>query len=96
MIDLRDRQRDAYAASLGADAADVALTTCTSDGVVRVLAGLELGPGDEVLTARTSTPACWGRSRRCARAAASTCARCRSPIWPTRSGRGPSSSPART
>ena len=33
-----------YAAALGARVEDVALTTCTSDGIVRVLAGLDLGP----------------------------------------------------
>ena len=60
LIDLRARQRDAYAASLGADAAEVALTTCTSDGVVRVLAGLELGRGDEVLTAPDEHPGLLG------------------------------------
>lgn len=60
MIDLRARQRAGYAATLGADAADVALTTCTSDGVVRVLAGLELGPGDEVLTAPDEHPGLLG------------------------------------
>ena len=96
LIDLRDRQRAAYAATLGADPADVALTTCTSDGVVRVLGGLDLGPGDEVLTAPDEHPGCSARSRRCAHAAASTCARRRSAIWPTRSGRAPSSWPART
>jgi L-cysteine/cystine lyase len=60
MIELRDRQRTAYATTLGADAADVALTTCTSDGVVRVLAGLELGPGDEVVTAPDEHPGLLG------------------------------------
>ena len=60
MIELRDRQRAAYATTLGADGADVALTTCTSDGVVRVLAGLELGPGDEVLTAPDEHPGLLG------------------------------------
>jgi selenocysteine lyase/cysteine desulfurase len=60
MIELRDRQRAAYATTLGADAADVALTTCTSDGIVRVLAGLELGPGDEVLTAPDEHPGLLG------------------------------------
>ena len=50
-LDLRERQRAAYAQRLSADPADVALTTCTSEGVVRVLAGLDLQPGDEVLTA---------------------------------------------
>jgi selenocysteine lyase/cysteine desulfurase len=60
MSELRDRQRGAYADVLGADTADVALTTCTSDGVVRVLAGLELGPGDEVLTAPDEHPGLLG------------------------------------
>ena len=60
MIDLRDRLRSAYAALLGADAADVALTTCTSDGVVRVLGGLELGAGDEILTAPDEHPGLLG------------------------------------
>ena len=60
LIALRDRQRAAYATTLGADVADVALTTCTSDGVVRVLAGLELGPGDEVLTAPDEHPGLLG------------------------------------
>src|SRR3954447_19222480 len=60
MFALRDRQRAAYAARLGADAADVALMTCTSEGVVRVLAGLDLGPGDEVLTAPDEHPGLLG------------------------------------
>jgi L-cysteine/cystine lyase len=60
MIELRDRLRTAYATTLGADTADVALTTCTSDGVVRVLAGLELGPGDEVVTAPDEHPGLLG------------------------------------
>lgn len=60
LIDLRDRQRAAYAGVLGADVADVALTTCTSDGVVRVLAGMEFGRGDEVLTAPDEHPGLLG------------------------------------
>jgi selenocysteine lyase/cysteine desulfurase len=59
-LELGERQRAAYAALLGAQAADVALTTCTSDGVVRVLAGLNLGPGDEVLTAPDEHPGLLG------------------------------------
>jgi selenocysteine lyase/cysteine desulfurase len=59
-LDLATRQRAAYAALLGADPADVALTTCTSEGVVRVLAGLDLGPGDEVLTAPDEHPGLLG------------------------------------
>ena len=45
MLALRDRQRAAYAERLGADPADVALTTWTSEGVVRVLAGLSARAG---------------------------------------------------
>jgi selenocysteine lyase/cysteine desulfurase len=60
LLDLRGRQRAAYAARLGADPADVALTTCTSEGIVRVLAGLDLGPGDEVLTAPDEHPGLLG------------------------------------
>jgi selenocysteine lyase/cysteine desulfurase len=59
-LDLRARQRGAYAAQLAADPADVALTTCTSEGVVRVLAGLDLGAGDEVLTAPDEHPGLLG------------------------------------
>jgi selenocysteine lyase/cysteine desulfurase len=60
LLDGRERQRAGYAAALGADAADVALTTCTSEGVVRVLAGLDLGPGDEILTAPDEHPGLLG------------------------------------
>ena len=59
-LELGARQRAAYAALLGAQPEDVALTTCTSDGVVRVLAGLDLGPGDEVLTAPDEHPGLLG------------------------------------
>src|ERR671934_1535035 len=58
--DLRERLRAAYAGVLGAEAADVALTTCTSEGVVRVLAGLDLGAGDEVLTSDAEHPGLLG------------------------------------
>jgi selenocysteine lyase/cysteine desulfurase len=57
---LRDRQREAYAALLGAHPDDVALTTSTSDGVARVLAGLRLGEGDEILTADAEHPGLLG------------------------------------
>jgi L-cysteine/cystine lyase len=60
MMDLRDRQRAAYAALLGAREDDVALTTSTSDGMVRVLEGLDLRPGDEVLTAPDEHPGLLG------------------------------------
>jgi L-cysteine/cystine lyase len=54
------RLRELYAGLLGADPHDVALTSSTSEGVVRVLAGLDLGPGDEVLTAPDEHPGVLG------------------------------------
>jgi selenocysteine lyase/cysteine desulfurase len=54
------RLRAAYAGVLGAQAADVSLTTSTSDGIVRVLAGLELAAGDEVLIAEREHPGLLG------------------------------------
>jgi selenocysteine lyase/cysteine desulfurase len=50
LSDKRAELRAAYAALLQAQIDDVALTTCTSEGIVRVLLGLDLRPGDEVLT----------------------------------------------
>jgi selenocysteine lyase/cysteine desulfurase len=47
---LARQRRAAYGALLNAEPADVALTTSTSDGVVRVIAGMGLEAGDEVLT----------------------------------------------
>ena len=57
---LQARQREAYAALLGATAADVALTTSTSEGIVRVVAGLGLGEGDEILTSDAEHPGVLG------------------------------------
>jgi L-cysteine/cystine lyase len=54
------RLREAYAGVLGAAAGDVALTTSTSDGMVRVLLGLGLGAGDEVLIAEREHPGLLG------------------------------------
>jgi selenocysteine lyase/cysteine desulfurase len=52
--------RDAYAARLGCEASDVALTTCTSEGLSTVLSGLELDPGDEILTSDEEHPGLLG------------------------------------
>ena len=49
-LELRDRGRVAIAGLIGADAAQVALTSSTTDGCNIVLAGLGLGPADEVVT----------------------------------------------
>jgi len=58
--DARDRLRAAYAGVLGADAADVALVSSTSDGIARVVAGLDLRDGDEVLTSLGEHPGLLG------------------------------------
>jgi len=60
MLDRRSRLRDAYAALLHASSDDIALTTCTSEGIVRVLGALELQPGDEVLTSDEEHPGLQG------------------------------------
>ncbi len=52
--------RGAYARALGADPADVALTTCTSEGIAKVLAGLPLRAGDEILTSDEEHPGLLG------------------------------------
>jgi L-cysteine/cystine lyase len=59
-LDARTRLRAAYAQLLGAAAGDVALTSCTSEGIGRVLAALELRPGDEVLTSDEEHPGLQG------------------------------------
>ena len=60
MLALQPRQRAAYAERLGATPDAVALTTSTSDGIVRVLAGLDLGPEDEVITSDEEHPGLLG------------------------------------
>jgi L-cysteine/cystine lyase len=58
--ELATRLRAAYAARIGARPQDVALTTATSDGMVRVLLGLGLRRGDEVVTAEDEHPGLLG------------------------------------
>jgi L-cysteine/cystine lyase len=58
--ELAQRLRTAYAARLGCAAEDVALTTSTTDGIAIALAGLDVGRGDEVLTADTEHPGVFG------------------------------------
>lgn len=57
---LQAQQRAAYAAVLGAEPDDVALTSSTSEGIVRVVAGLELREGDEILTSDAEHPGLLG------------------------------------
>ncbi len=58
--ELAGRLRAAYAAALGADAADVALTTCTTEGMAQTIGGLQLGRGEEILTSDEEHPGLLG------------------------------------
>jgi L-cysteine/cystine lyase len=49
-----------YAGLLGAGADDVALTSCTTEGVNRVVLGLDLQPGDEIVTSDEEHPGLLG------------------------------------
>jgi selenocysteine lyase/cysteine desulfurase len=55
-IALQGELRGAYARLLGAPAEEVALTTSASDGLGRVIAGLGLGSGDEIVTSDQEHP----------------------------------------
>ena len=50
VMELRDQLRQSIAALVGAEPAQVALTTSTTDGCNIVLGGLGLGPDDEIVT----------------------------------------------
>lgn len=52
--------RGAYASLLGCGVGDLALTTCTSEGLSLVIEGLRLGPGDEILTSVEEHPGLLG------------------------------------
>ncbi len=52
--------RGAYASLLGCAAEDLALTTCTSEGLSLVIEGLRLGRGDEILTSQEEHPGLLG------------------------------------
>ena len=52
--------RAAYASALGCDAADVALTSSTSDGIAQTINGLPLASGDEILTSDEEHPGLLG------------------------------------
>src|SRR3954468_10255523 len=55
-FELHDELRAGYARVLGCAVEDVATTASTSDGIGRVLAGLDLGPDDEILTSDQEHP----------------------------------------
>lgn len=55
-VELQDALRARYAELLGAEPREVALTTSTSEGLGKVMAGLAIGPGDEILTSDQEHP----------------------------------------
>jgi selenocysteine lyase/cysteine desulfurase len=61
-VELNGQLRDCYAAALGCEPGEVALTTCTSEGLAQVIGGLgaELGAGDEILTSDEEHPGLLG------------------------------------
>jgi L-cysteine/cystine lyase len=56
VLALAAEARDGYAQALGAAPSDIALTSSTTFGVNTVLQGLQLGPGDEVITSDQEHP----------------------------------------
>jgi L-cysteine/cystine lyase len=58
--ELSDELRAAYAQALGAEPADVSLTTCTTEGMAHVIAGMGLRPGDEIVTSDEEHPGLLG------------------------------------
>jgi selenocysteine lyase/cysteine desulfurase len=58
--ELSEALRGCYARVLGCEAADLSLTTCTSEGLAIVIDGLGLGEGDEILTSDEEHPGLLG------------------------------------
>jgi selenocysteine lyase/cysteine desulfurase len=56
LLGTADLLRAGLAAALGCDAAEVALTRSTTDGISTVMSALALGPGDEVITTDVEHP----------------------------------------
>ena len=56
LIEMGDRLRARVARLMGAAPGEIALTGATTDGVNAVIAGLDLRPGDEVLTSDEEHP----------------------------------------
>lgn len=59
-VALADGLRAGYAACVGCAAADLALTTSTTDGIARVLLALDLRPGEEIVTSDEEHPGLLG------------------------------------
>ena len=55
-FELQAQLREGYARVMGAAVEDVALTTSTSEGIGAVMAGMDLGPGDEIVSSDQEHP----------------------------------------
>src|SRR5918994_5473533 len=62
-IALQDELRAAYGRLVGAPPEQIALTTSATDGLGRVISGLGLGPGDEIVTSDQEHPGLLGPLR---------------------------------
>jgi L-cysteine/cystine lyase len=58
--ELNGELRESYAAVLGCAPGELALSTCTSEGIAQVIGGLELGRDDEILTSDEEHPGLLG------------------------------------
>ncbi len=58
--ELSGELRALYATALGCDTQDLALTTSTSEGIAQIIGGLELSPGDEIVTSDEEHPGLLG------------------------------------
>ncbi len=58
--ELSGQLREAYAAVLGCEPSELALTSCTSEGIAQIIGGLELGRDDEILTSDEEHPGLLG------------------------------------
>jgi selenocysteine lyase/cysteine desulfurase len=58
--ELSSELRTGYANVLGCDPADVALTTCTTEGIAQVIGGLALSSGDQIVTSDEEHPGLLG------------------------------------
>lgn len=58
--ELADELRESYARSLACEPEELALTTCTSEGLASVIDGLQLREGDEILTSDEEHPGLLG------------------------------------
>jgi L-cysteine/cystine lyase len=59
-VELNGQLRESYAAVLGCEPDELALTSCTSEGLAQVIGGLDLGSDGEILTSDEEHPGLLG------------------------------------